>query len=113
MPKLNSFINIKLYNDSEWVKAKVLSFQPKRIGRNKDWLNVHVAGDKKPQSIDWSRVESWRNALHTEQIALLSNLTSLVKRSLMLKKKKQKILLRIKSMKLSQMKIKYVFPHVG
>ena len=72
MPKPNSFIKIKLDNDSEWVKAKVLSFQPKRTGRNKDWLNVHVVGDEKPQCIDWSRVESWRNALHTEQVALLS-----------------------------------------
>ena len=72
MPKPNSFIKIKLDNDSEWVKARVLSFQPKRTGRNKDWLNVHVVRDEKPQSIDWSRVESWRNTLHTEQVALLS-----------------------------------------
>ena len=72
MPKPNSFIKIKLDNDSEWVKAKVLSFQPKPTGRNKDWLNIHVAEDEKPQSIDWSRAESWRNALHTEQVALLS-----------------------------------------
>ena len=33
----------------------------------------HVVGDEKPQSIDWSRVESWRNALNTEQVALHSN----------------------------------------
>ena len=25
----------------------------KRTGRNKDWLNVHVVGNEKPQSIDW------------------------------------------------------------
>ena len=31
-----------------------------------------MVGDKKPQSINWSGIESWRNALHTEQVALLS-----------------------------------------
>ena len=27
--------------------------KPRQTGRNKDWLNVHVVGDEKPQSIDW------------------------------------------------------------
>ena len=52
MPKPNSIIKIRLDNDSVWVKAKVLSFQPKRTRGNKDWLNIHVVGDEKPQSID-------------------------------------------------------------
>ena len=55
--KLNLFIKIKLDNDSEWITVKVLSFQPKRIGRNKKWLNVHVIEEERPQSIDWSCVE--------------------------------------------------------
>ena len=52
MPISKSFITIKLHNDSEWIKAKVLSFHPKRSGRNKDWLNVYVSGEEKPQTID-------------------------------------------------------------
>ena len=58
MPEPNLFIKIKLDNDNELVKTKVLSFWPKRTGRNKDWLNVHVVEDEKPQSINWSGVES-------------------------------------------------------
>ena len=40
----------------EVVKAKVLSSQAKRAEKWKDWLNIHVCGDKEPISIDWNTI---------------------------------------------------------
>ena len=39
-PKPNMYIKFRLIGQNEWMKARVLSKQPKRTGKNKDWFNI-------------------------------------------------------------------------
>ena len=56
-PNINTHIEFQIAK--ERYKAKVLSKQLKRSGRNKDWVNVIKEGETQPLSIDWSQVEKW------------------------------------------------------
>ena len=47
--------------------------QPKRQGRNKDWLNIHVDVEENPRSIEWREVNDWRPICNTEENVLLLN----------------------------------------
>ena len=53
-------------------KAFVLSKQPKRGGKNSDWLNVHVDGMEKPSSLNWKHVAEWKMLPAPEKVVLLS-----------------------------------------
>ena len=41
--------------------------QPKRNGKNGNWLNVHVLGDDNPSSINWDDVSDWKEIAETEE----------------------------------------------
>ena len=47
-PKRNARVEYEI--EGKPVQAKVLSVQPKRNGKNGNWLNVHVLGDDNPRS---------------------------------------------------------------
>ena len=49
-PKQKSYVSIKLNN--EWFDVLVMSYQPKKTGVHKYWMNVHVFGDADPRSMD-------------------------------------------------------------
>ena len=70
-PKVNSMVQFMM-PDGEIKKARVLSNQPKRTGRSKDWLNVKLVGSDDPSSVDWSRIQWWRKIAQPAQIVLLS-----------------------------------------
>ena len=52
--------------------VKVLSKQPKRTGKNKDWVNVLVDGSDEPSSVNWQDVTSWDKVDEPEHVVLLS-----------------------------------------
>ena len=58
-PKNKSYIEYE--EDGIWKEAFVLSSQPKRNGKNKEWLNIHVTGKEEPRSIAWKEVNGWRS----------------------------------------------------
>ena len=70
-PKKNTFVRYKL-EESDWKHAKVLSKQPRREGRNKSWINVHVTGEDEPCSVNWDDVESWNELPYPEEAVLLT-----------------------------------------
>ena len=57
-PKNKSYIMYE--EDGTWKEAFVLSYQPKRNGKNKEWLNIHVTGEEVPRSIAWKEVNAWK-----------------------------------------------------
>ena len=70
-PKNNTIIQYSL--EGHIHKARVLSTQPKSVGKWKGWLNVHVVGENKSSSVDWSRVLWWRQVEgETNQVLVLS-----------------------------------------
>ena len=60
-------------NNRNIYKARVFSAQPKKVGKWKGWVNVHVVGQKEASSVDWSRVQWWRQLeSETNQVLILS-----------------------------------------
>ena len=72
-PKPNMYIRFRLIGQSEWTKACVLSKQPKRTGKNKDWFNILQEGDEKPSSVDWKRVSYWEKVVCPESVLLVTD----------------------------------------
>eukprot|EP00794_Sanderia_malayensis_P021304 gene21304-23381_t len=71
-PRNNTLIQYSL-NNRKIYKARVLSTQPKRVGKWRGWVNVHVIGEKEARSVDWSRVQWWRELeSETNQVLILS-----------------------------------------
>ena len=68
-PKRNTHVEYAV--DGNSVQAKVLSLQPKRNGKNGNWLNVHVSGEDTPTSVNWDDVVEWREIADTEQLVVL------------------------------------------
>jgi len=63
-PKQKSYVSIKM--DDQWFDALVMSYQPKKTGVNRDWMNVHAFGDAEPRSINWTHVQEWHHAISPE-----------------------------------------------
>ena len=53
------------------MQAKVLSVQPKRNGKNGNWLNIHVDGEESPSSVNWDDVIEWREIADTEVLVVM------------------------------------------
>jgi transposase InsO family protein len=71
-PKNKSYIEYE--EDGVWKEAFVLSSQPKRNGKNKEWLNIHVTDEEAPRSIAWREVNAWKVIeKHLEKVLLLSH----------------------------------------
>ena len=70
-PKRNTQVEFNL--DGKPFQAKVLSVQPKRGGKNGNWVNVHINGNDDPSSVNWDDVEEWREVDDVdEEIVLLT-----------------------------------------
>ena len=67
------YIRFQLIGQSEWTKARVLSKQPKRTGKNKDWFNILQEGDEKPSSVDWKQVSYWEKVVCPESVLLVTD----------------------------------------
>ena len=70
-PRPNMYIKFRLIGQNEWTKARVLSKQPKRTGKNKDWFNILQEGDEKPSSVDWKQVSYWEKVVCPERVLLV------------------------------------------
>ena len=70
-PKANTYIEFELGDVT--CKARVLSKQPKRTGRNRDWVNIIREGEMDPSSIDWTKVERWNEVEGPEETVYLCN----------------------------------------
>ena len=64
-PKPNTEVEYEA--DGKLVRAKVLSVQPKRKGKNRNRVNIHVNGAERPCSINWDDVTEWREVKETEE----------------------------------------------
>ena len=64
-PKPNTEVQYEA--DGKLVRAKVLSVQPKRKGKNGNRVNIHVNGAERPCSINWDDVTEWREVKKTEE----------------------------------------------
>ena len=72
-PKTNMYIKFRLIGQNEWTKARVLSKQPKRTGKNKNWFNILQEGDEKPSSVEWKQVSYWEKVLCPESVLLVTD----------------------------------------
>ena len=70
-PKRNTRVEYEV--NGRQVHAKVLSQQPKRNGKNGNWLNVHIDGDDDPSSVNWDDISEWKEIDAEEEIALLTS----------------------------------------
>ena len=68
-PKRNTHVEYAV--DGNSVQAKELSVQPKRNGKNGNWLNVHVDGEESPSSVNWDDVTEWREIADTEALVVM------------------------------------------
>ena len=73
-PKANTCIKFKTTEGKQWRQAKILSRQPKRKGRNSDWVNVQIEGEHTPCSVNWKEVGEWQPIENTENMIFLSEL---------------------------------------
>ena len=70
-PKNKTYIQYE--EDGVWKEALVLSAQPKRNGKHKEWLNIQVTGENAPRSIAWKEVNAWKPVkTATENVLWLS-----------------------------------------
>ena len=58
-PKPKMFIEFYM-NDGTSDRTTVLSQQPKRNSKWKDWLNVHIEGSSQSSSLNWDYVVTWK-----------------------------------------------------
>ena len=65
--------SIQFLEDDVWKEETVLSQQPKRSGKYKEWLNVHVKGENKARSIAWREVVAWKKMPNIENVLILSD----------------------------------------
>ena len=72
-PKPNMYAKFKLIGQSEWMKARVLSKQPKRTGKNKDWFNILQEGSEKPSSVVWKQVSYWEKVVCPGRVLLVTD----------------------------------------
>ena len=72
-PKPNICIKFRLIRQNERTKARVLSKQPKRTGKNKHWFNILQEGDEKPSSVDWKQVSYWEKVVCPESVLLVTD----------------------------------------
>ena len=70
-PTRNTVVQYCL-KDQSITKAKVLSTQPKKIGKWKDWVNVQVVGKNESSSVNWKDVLWWREARKAENVLVLT-----------------------------------------
>ena len=69
-PKPNMYIKFRLIGQNEWTKARVLSKQPKRTGKNKNWFNILQEGDEKSGSVEWKQVSYWEKGFMSRECAV-------------------------------------------
>ena len=67
----NMCFKFRLIGQKEWTKARVLSKQPKRTGKNKDWFNTFQEGDEKPSSVDGKQVSYREKVVCLESVLLV------------------------------------------
>ena len=72
-PKRNTVIQYCL-PDQSITKALVLSTQPKKQGKWKDWVNVKVIGKNEASSVNWKDVIWWREAHQPENVLVLTSI---------------------------------------
>ena len=70
-PKINTVVQYCL-QDGSITKAKVISTQPKRKGKWKDWVNVLIIGEDEPSSVSWKDVLWWREEQKAEDVLVLT-----------------------------------------
>ena len=71
-PRIKSYIRYTIKNE-QYKKAKVLSRQPKRGGKNMNWLNIIVDGEEKPSSVNWNHVTDWEELCEPEEVILFTD----------------------------------------
>ena len=49
-----------------------MSSQPKRTSANKNWVNIHMDGDKTISSVDWTKISSWEEVESNKSTVYLS-----------------------------------------
>ena len=67
------YIKFRLIGQGERTKARVLSKQPKRTGKNKDWFNILQEGDEKPSSVDWKKASYWEKVVCPESVLFFTD----------------------------------------
>ena len=72
-PKRNTIIQYCL-PDQSITKARVLSTQPKKQGKWKDWVNVRVVGKDEASSVNWKDIIWWREAHEAEDVLILTSI---------------------------------------
>ena len=50
-PPVNTIVQYCL-KDNSITKAKIMSTQPKRVSKFRNWVNVHIVGEEKPSSVN-------------------------------------------------------------
>ena len=71
IPKRNSYVKYKIHDSEDWKRAKILSLQPKKGGRYKNYVNLENEGED-PKGVVWSEVKEWCEIQSPENVVLLS-----------------------------------------
>ena len=72
IPRKNTVIRYSL--EGEIHTAKVLSKQPTRRGKNRNWVNLQNSGTDKGSSVDWEEIDWWREVSeHVNQVLILTD----------------------------------------
>ena len=72
-PNIKSTVQYALKN-GQITKSHVLSRQPKKNSKYKDWINVQIVGEEKSSSVNWNDVLWWREVENTEEVLVLSDI---------------------------------------
>ena len=67
-PPPNSYVALKFAG--KWLTGKVLSSQPNVSSKFKDWVNIHLEGEKDPCSVFWMNEEEWEYDVEPEGLLL-------------------------------------------
>ena len=70
LPKVNSKIIYHNPDNDSWNEALILGKAGKSTGRNKNWLNIKNLQDNSHQSVDFSKIEGWKNIEEQEVLIM-------------------------------------------
>ena len=61
LPKVNTKVIYHNPDTNSWNEALILGKAGKSTGKNKTWLNIKNLQDDSHRSVDFSKIESWKN----------------------------------------------------
>ena len=73
-PKVKDFVEYKILGSNDFQKARIIKRAGKVSGKYSDWYNIKNLTDDTISSIDWKKVDKWKQ--NSQEEALINSLVN-------------------------------------